>query len=157
MERSFGIDGTADSESRRYDEREKVPRIPRTASEGTSSLKENARKKRSLSTGGKVKGVLTQPEVNEHIPESITSSAQMDDRMSAIPVDGIEFVDSSLKIERNKGEGEEEEDADHHLTTVDPTACICARWDRWRCSRVRERWRLPSGWRTASGACCRQS
>ena len=49
-----------------------------TAKKGASS-KESERKKRELITMGKAKGFLTYDEVNEHMPENIISSDQMDD------------------------------------------------------------------------------
>ena len=90
-------------------------------------------------TMGKAKGFLTYDEVNEHMPESIVSSDQMDDWLSAFSGEGIEIVDSSSKIkvpgkggeseaeeeedeevEAKKEEPEEEEDADGYSKTNDP-------------------------------------
>ncbi|HTA21771.1 MAG TPA: RNA polymerase sigma factor region1.1 domain-containing protein, partial [Polyangia bacterium] len=65
---------------------------------GAPSAKETERKKRELITMGKAKGFLTYDEVNEHMPESIVSSDQMDDWLSAFSGEGIEIVDSSSKI-----------------------------------------------------------
>jgi RNA polymerase primary sigma factor len=104
------------------------------------SAKETERKKRELITMGKAKGFLTYDEVNEHMPESIVSSDQMDDWLSAFSGEGIEIVDSSSKIkvpekageaaaadededeevEAKKEEAEEEEDADGYSKTNDP-------------------------------------
>jgi len=98
------------------------------------------RKKRELITMGKAKGFLTYDEVNEHMPENIVSSDQMDDWLSAFSGEGIEIVDSSSKLKvAEKGEGgadaeeeeeeeveakkeepEEEEDADGYSKTNDP-------------------------------------
>ena len=64
----------------------------------TTSAKESERKKRELITMGKAKGFLTYDEVNEHMPESIVSSDQMDDWLSAFSGEGIEIVDSSPKL-----------------------------------------------------------
>ena len=91
---------------------------------------------------GKAKGFLTYDEVNEHMPENIVSSDQMDDWLSAFSGEGIEIVDSSSKIKVQKGEAaeaeseeedeeeaaaaakkeeaEEEEDADGYSKTNDP-------------------------------------
>src|SRR5450432_3754505 len=106
-----------------------------------SSGKENERKKRELITMGKAKGFLTFDEVNEHMPESIVSSDQMDDWLSAFSGEGIEIVDSSSKIKvadkpgeaaaeeededeevaaTKKEEAEEEDDADGYSKTNDP-------------------------------------
>ena len=143
------------------DDREEIPRVPRNgaskhgssgaakngAGGGSSgggkrgpavSAKETERKKRELITMGKAKGFLTYDEVNEHMPESIVSSDQMDDWLSAFSGEGIEIVDSSSKIkvpekgdaagdededeevEAKKEEAEEEEDADGYSKTNDP-------------------------------------
>jgi RNA polymerase primary sigma factor len=72
---------------------------------GGASAKENDRKKRELITIGKAKGFLTYDEVNEHMPENIVSSDQMDDWLTAFSGEGIELVDSTSKIKlADKGE-----------------------------------------------------
>ena len=144
---------TFDNESDNDDvDEEEVPRTPRApkpakngapgASKKAASSKESERKKRELITMGKAKGFLTYDEVNEHMPENIVSSDQMDDWLSAFSGEGIEIVDSSSKIKVQKGdnteaeseeedeeeaaaaakkeEAEEEEDADGYSKTNDP-------------------------------------
>ncbi len=90
---------------------------------------------------GKAKGFLTYDEVNEHMPENIVSSDQMDDWLSAFSGEGIELVDSASKIkvpgkeaaeaaeaeadedeeaESKKEEADEDEDADGYSKTNDP-------------------------------------
>ena len=91
---------------------------------------------------GKAKGFLTYDEVNEHMPENIISSDQMDDWLSAFSGEGIEIVDSSSKLKvaekgdtaaeaeeeeeetetaaTKKEEAEEEEDSDGYSKTNDP-------------------------------------
>ncbi len=125
------------------DEGEVVPRVPRPPKNGApkkTAASESERKKRELITMGKAKGFLTYDEVNEHMPENIVSSDQMDDWLSAFSGEGIEIVDSSSKIkvpgkgdgeaaeeeeeeeevEAKKEEPEEEEDADGYSKTNDP-------------------------------------
>jgi RNA polymerase primary sigma factor len=103
------------------DDGEEIPRVPKPAKNGAkngatkaaSSAKDSERKKRELITMGKAKGFLTYDEVNEHMPESIVSSDQMDDWLSAFSGEGIEIVDSSSKLkvsEKADAEAEEEED-----------------------------------------------
>ncbi|HXI58820.1 MAG TPA: RNA polymerase sigma factor region1.1 domain-containing protein, partial [Polyangia bacterium] len=113
------------------DDGEEIPRVPKAAKAGAkngakngatkaaSSAKDNERKKRELITMGKAKGFLTYDEVNEHMPESIVSSDQMDDWLSAFSGEGIEIVDSSSKLKvSEKGEAEaEEEEEDVEATT----------------------------------------
>jgi len=138
---------TFDNESDNDDaDEEEVPRTPRPPKNGaapkkkaSTSNKESERKKRELITMGKAKGFLTYDEVNEHMPENIVSSDQMDDWLSAFSGEGIEIVDSSAKLKvAEKGEGadaeeeeeeeveakkeepEEEEDADGYSKTNDP-------------------------------------
>jgi RNA polymerase primary sigma factor len=143
-------DDTFDNESDRDDlDDEEVPRTPRAPKPGkngvagggkkASSSKESERKKRELITMGKAKGFLTYDEVNEHMPENIVSSDQMDDWLSAFSGEGIEIVDSASKIkvpgkeaageeaeeeeedaESKKEDAEEEEDADGYSKTNDP-------------------------------------
>ena len=99
-------DDTFDNESDRDDlDDEEVPRTPKPpkaakngataapAGKKASSSKESERKKRELITMGKAKGFLTYDEVNEHMPENIVSSDQMDDWLSAFSGEGIEIVD----------------------------------------------------------------
>src|SRR5579872_6856452 len=129
------------------DDGEEIPRVPKPAKNGAkngatkaaSSAKDSERKKRELITMGKAKGFLTYDEVNEHMPESIVSSDQMDDWLSAFSGEGIEIVDSSSKLKvsekadaeadeeedevetsSKKEEAEEEEDADGYSKTNDP-------------------------------------
>ncbi len=143
-------DDTFDNESDRDDmDDEEVPRTPRPPKAGkngvaggkkASSSKESERKKRELITMGKAKGFLTYDEVNEHMPENIVSSDQMDDWLSAFSGEGIEIVDSASKIkvpgkeaaegeaeadedeeaEAKKEEADEDEDADGYSKTNDP-------------------------------------
>ena len=178
------MNDTSDNESDNADdEGEEIPRVPRNGAaknraptkKGTTSQKESERSKRELITMGKAKGFLTYDEVNQHMPESIVSSTQMDDWLSAFSGEGIEIVDSSSKIEvGEKGAGEavpeededeevavkkeeveEEEDADGDSTTIDPVRTYLRKMGRSRCSRVRARSRSLSEWRKASGASCR--
>src|SRR4051812_5326412 len=156
-------DDTFENEAERDDQDddgEEIPRIPKNgtakhaagaaaaASGGgggkkgaSAAQKESDRKKRELINMGKAKGFLTYDEVNEHMPESIVSSDQMDDWLSAFSGEGIEIVDSSSKIKvpekgaeaaaeeededeeiaaTKKEEAEEEEDADGYSKTNDP-------------------------------------
>src|SRR5204863_6561975 len=87
------------------DDGEEVPRTPKAPKNGaskpskkSSANKESERKKRELITMGKAKGFLTYDGVNEHMPENIISSDQMDDWLSAFSGEGIEIVDSSSKL-----------------------------------------------------------
>ena len=130
------------------DDGEEVPRAPKPPKNGAaakapkkSSNKESERKKRELITMGKAKGFLTYDEVNDHMPENIVSSDQIDDWLSAFSGEGIEIVDSSSKLKvaekgdaeaaaeeeeeeaetaAKKEEAEEEEDADGYSKTNDP-------------------------------------
>src|SRR5262245_29422736 len=143
-------DDTFENENERDDmdddDAEEIPRVPKNGSGGKSgggkkasaAQKESERKKRELINMGKAKGFLTYDEVNEHMPESIVSSDQMDDWLSAFSGEGIEIVDSSSKIkvaekadadsdededeeaQAKKDEAEEEEDADGYSKTNDP-------------------------------------
>ena len=131
------------------DDAEDVPRAPKAPKNGAaakapkkSSNKESERKKRELITMGKAKGFLTYDEVNEHMPENIVSSDQMDDWLSAFC--GRGHRDRRFVVEgqgrrqgrrrrrrgRRRGgrgrrapkkeEAEEEEDADGYSKTNDP-------------------------------------
>jgi len=129
------------------DDGEEIPRVPKAAKNGakngagksSAAAKDSERKKRELITMGKAKGFLTYDEVNEHMPESIVSSDQMDDWLSAFSGEGIEIVDSSSKLKvtekgdaenddeeedveatSKKEDPEEEEDADGYSKTNDP-------------------------------------
>ena len=68
---------------RRTAPEERWPRPVARWKEGRALGKESERKKRELITMGKAKGFLTYDEVNEHMPENIVSSDQMDDWLSA--------------------------------------------------------------------------
>ncbi|MCG5054906.1 MAG: RNA polymerase sigma factor RpoD [Myxococcales bacterium] len=98
----------------------KPGRKKRTGPEGADGDVE--RKKRELITMGKAKGYLTYEEVNDHMPESIVSSDQIDDWLSALGGEGIEIVEnssSSMKVgdrglseEENESDGEAREEAE---------------------------------------------
>ena len=103
------------------DDGEEVPRTPKPPKNGAAakapkkSSNKGERKKRELITMGKAKGFLTYDEVNEHMPENIISSDQMDDWLSAFSGEGIEIVDSSSKLnfaEKGDTEAAAEEDED---------------------------------------------
>jgi RNA polymerase primary sigma factor len=90
----------------------KVPPPPKRA----ASTKETDKKKRELITMGKAKGFLTYDEINDHMPENIVSSDQIDDWLSTLGGEGIEVVDSATQVkvgEKHPGapgaEGVEEE------------------------------------------------
>ena len=109
MNHDFDNDNDNDMDD---DDGEEVPRAPKPPKNGAakapkkSSNKESERKKRELITMGKAKGFLTYDEVNEHMPENIISSDQMDDWLSAFSGEGIEIVDSSSKLKvAQKGDG----------------------------------------------------
>src|SRR5215203_1863502 len=116
------------------DDAEEVPRAPKPPKNGAaakapkkSSNKESERKKRELITIGKAKGFLTYDEVNEHLPENIVSSDQMDDWLTAFSGEGIELVDSASKIKvGDKAEASsppvDDEDEDDGETPVEVEA-----------------------------------
>src|SRR5438105_10522503 len=56
------------------------------------------RRKQQLITMGKAKGYLTYDEVNDHMPDDIVSSDQIDDWLSSLGDEGIEIVDSGAPI-----------------------------------------------------------
>src|SRR3954463_10301019 len=100
-----------------------------------SASKESERRKRELITMGKAKGFLTYDEVNDHMPESIVSSDQIDDWLSTLGGEGIEIVDSSSQVKvteksenqpeeepapERREEAEEEEEEDGYSKTNDP-------------------------------------
>ena len=130
---------------------EKLEAVGTMMAKRAMSSKESERKKRDLITIGKAKGFLTYDEVNDHMPEGIGLSDQIDDWLSTLGGEGIEIVDSRSRARaptarpraswrpRKKPSGtaraseveEEEEDA-----TPRPTircVCTCARWARYRC------------------------
>src|SRR5262245_3399889 len=126
-------DDTFENENERDDmdddDAEEIPRVPKNGSGGKSgggkkasaAQKESERKKRELINMGKAKGFLTYDEVNEHMPESIVSSDQMDDWLSAFSGEGIEIVDSSSKLKVTEKNGESE-DADEDGDDVETSA-----------------------------------
>ena len=93
------------------------------------------RHKQQLITMGKAKGYLTYDEVNDHMPDDVVSSDQIDDWLSSLGDEGIEVVDSaaSVKVRSNtapkvpelieddeKEEEEEEEFDGGYSKTNDP-------------------------------------
>src|SRR5207248_612395 len=56
--------------------------------------RDTERQKQKLITMGKQKGYVTYDEVNDHMPEEIVSSDQIDDWLSSLGDEGIEVVDA---------------------------------------------------------------
>src|SRR6185436_17985452 len=76
------------------DDDEDLEEAKAATKKSASATKESDRRKRELITMGKAKGFLTYDEVNDHMPESIVSSDQIDDWLSSLGDEGIEVVDS---------------------------------------------------------------
>jgi RNA polymerase primary sigma factor len=113
--------------------------VAKPVAKNPMSSKESERKKRELITIGRAKGFLTYDEVNDHMPENIVSSDQIDDWLSTLGGEGIEIVDSASQVrvadkaggaETEEGrvtpeparpaEPEEEEEDDGYSKTNDP-------------------------------------
>ncbi len=127
-----------DNDDEDEDHKIKIP------SKKANSVKETDRKKKELISIGKAKGFLTYDEVNDHMPDSIVSSEQIDDWLSTLGGEGIEIVDSSSQVKVTdkradeepaaaaaptddaedepaaKPEAEEEEEEDGYSKTNDP-------------------------------------
>src|SRR5512141_2685471 len=104
------------SEENQDDDDLDTPRKP--APKQPMSSKESERKKRELITMGRAKGFLTYDEVNDHMPETIVSSDQIDDWLSTLGGEGIEIVDSASQVRVDeKSTGPEPEEA---RTTPEP-------------------------------------
>src|SRR5437762_10734172 len=85
--------------------------------------RDSDKKKQQLITMGKAKGFLTYDEVNDHMPDDIVSSDQIDDWLSTLGDEGIELVDSATQVkvqppkadrvvEVEAGDDEKEKDED---------------------------------------------
>src|SRR2546430_7102047 len=125
-----------DEQLNEENEEDELEDVAKAASKRSASAsKESERRKRELITMGKAKGFLTYDEVNDHMPESIVSSDQIDDWLSTLGGEGIEIVDSSSQVKVtdkvNEGEeaeettarreeAEEEEEEDGYSKTNDP-------------------------------------
>ena len=59
--------------------------------------RDTERQKQKLITMGKAKGFVTYDEVNDHMPEEIVSSDQIDDWLSTLGDEGIEVVDAGRR------------------------------------------------------------
>src|SRR5437868_14076094 len=60
--------------------------------------RDTERQKQKLITMGKAKGYVTYDEVNDHMPEEIVSSDQIDDWLSTLGDEGIEVVDAGQGV-----------------------------------------------------------
>jgi RNA polymerase primary sigma factor len=101
-------DDTMNDDLEDDDAAEKMPAPAKRA----ASSKDTDKKKRELITMGKAKGFLTYDEINDHMPENIVSSDQIDDWLSTLGGEGIEVVDSANSVKvGDKPAGEEEEAA----------------------------------------------
>src|SRR5437867_948620 len=129
-------DGEEQASDNDNDDDEDLEEAKATTKKSASATKESDRRKRELITMGKAKGFLTYDEVNDHMPESIVSSDQIDDWLSTLGGEGIEIVDSSSQVKvsekseatgpeeeaapERREEAEEEEEEDGYSKTNDP-------------------------------------
>src|SRR5438552_11333083 len=60
--------------------------------------RDTERQKQKLITMGKAKGYVTYDEVNDHMPDDIVSSDQIDDWLSTLGDEGIEVVDAGQGV-----------------------------------------------------------
>jgi RNA polymerase primary sigma factor len=90
------------------------------ANKRSASSKETEKKKRELISIGKAKGFLTYDEINDHMPENIVSSDQIDDWLSTLGGEGIEVVDSANQVKvADKGvDGQPEAEEDEAETAT---------------------------------------
>src|SRR5947207_11327504 len=105
------------------DDDDEVEEAKAATKKSASATKETDRRKRELISMGKAKGFLTYEEVNEHMPESIVSSDQIDDWLSTLGGEGIEIVDSSSKVKvtsEKNGEPAAADDDDEEEAVVAP-------------------------------------
>ncbi|HNN93544.1 MAG TPA: RNA polymerase sigma factor region1.1 domain-containing protein, partial [Pseudomonadota bacterium] len=61
------------------------------------------RRKQQLISMGKAKGYLTYDDVNDHMPDDVVSSDQIDDWLSSLGDEGIEVVDSANSVKVHSG------------------------------------------------------
>jgi len=61
------------------------------------------RRKQQLISMGKAKGYLTYDDVNDHMPDDVVSSDQIDDWLSSLGDEGIEVVDSAHSVKVHSG------------------------------------------------------
>src|SRR5256885_9202294 len=94
-----GDEQTTDTDN---DDDEDLEEAKAATKESASATRESDRRKRELITRGKAKGFLTYDEVNDHMPESIVPSDQIDDWLSPLGGEGIEIVDSSNQVKVNE-------------------------------------------------------
>src|SRR5438132_9109042 len=111
--------------------------LPETGERRPMNRDSAERRKQQLITMGKAKGYLTYDEVNDHMPDEVISSDQIDDWLSSLGDEGIEVVDSATSVkvspaaaapkvpeildEEEKKEEEEDDDFDGgYSKTNDP-------------------------------------
>src|SRR4029453_12141621 len=67
------------------------------------SSRDTERRKQQLITMGKAKGYLTYDDVNDHMPDEVVSSDQIDDWLSTLGDEGIGVVDSATSVKVHSG------------------------------------------------------
>src|SRR5438132_3906064 len=72
--------------------------LPETGERRPMNRDSAERRKQQLITMGKAKGYLTYDEVNDHMPDEVVSSDQIDDWLSTLGDEGIEVVDSTTSV-----------------------------------------------------------
>jgi len=83
---------------------------PAKAAKGKADLSKLDEKQKALIEIGKAKGFVTYDEVNDHMPDDVISSDQIDEWLSALGDQGIEIVDSDTAARQAKGNGKGDTD-----------------------------------------------
>ncbi len=116
-------DDDADLRPERGARKDKDKAAPKKAAVAAGG-KETDKKKKELIAMGKSKGFLTYDEINDHMPDTVVSSDQIDDWLSTLGGEGIEVVDAAApaKTPEKVGEGEEEEETEEAGAEATATA-----------------------------------
>jgi RNA polymerase primary sigma factor len=89
------------------------------------AIKDTEEKKKKLVAMGKAKGFVTFDEVNDHMPNHLTTADAIEDWMELLGAQGIEVVESAEQAKgksakKDKDEDEEDKDKDDGYKTNDP-------------------------------------
>ena len=94
------------------------------------SPEEQRERLRRLILQGKERGYITYAEINDALPDDMSDAEHIDGVVNMIQGLGIQVT-------------EEAPDADISAAPPTPCGCICSKWVRWSCSRVKTKSKLP--------------
>ena len=112
------------------------------------ALDEKYDRLKQLMESGKEKGFVLYDDVNDLLPDDISAGPELDELLVSLDTAGVEILEEPKDLRRPKRARTSRIWSSPRKPAKRPTtrsACTCARWARFRCSRAKARSSWPSG------------